>query len=563
MNWKINTTITKKSKLARLKQIVDQLLKSRNLSTEKEIKDFLSPPHPKNIKLSDVSLDSSNLDTASTRIFSAIANNETILIFGDYDADGISATAILWLSLNRLGANAFPFIPHRKRHGYGLSISGIKEAIQTHQPDLIITVDNGIVAHEAADFLKTQKRDLIITDHHQLPSKLPHALAIVHSDQIAGSAVAWFLSRHLLENNTKPSPNQLDPYSTLDILAIGTISDLMPMVGVNRSLAMHGLKTLSTSSRPGLIALKQEAGIQSDQQLSTYHVGFVIGPRINAMGRLEHGLDALRLLCTSNSDSANMLANKLSSTNRTRQDLTQEMVTLAESLLETQTQTSNIIIIDHQDFHEGIIGLIAGKLTEKYYKPTIVISRGEQISKASARSVSGVNITKLIRTQKSHLVNVGGHPQAAGFTIMTEQIEQFSQNLSNSSLDLISKEHLIKQLSIDALINFSDISYDLYNQIKKFSPFGISNPKPVFAATAQIVDHKLLGRNQQHLKLKLISPDTISKKDTFDAIGFNMASHYSDLSTGARLDIAFTLEENHFRGHTSLQLQIKDIKPAI
>lgn len=549
MNW--HTLSRLDSKTPQLHQaIIKKLLINRGLTTKQDIDTFLHPPHPNDISATKVGLNSSSLKKAVSRVKQAVGKHELIIVYGDYDADGICATAILWESLNSIGAKALPFIPQRETHGYGLSISGLKEIIAKHHPSLIITVDNGIVATQAAAFLAKQKIDLIITDHHQKSSVLPLAYAHIHTDTISGSAVSWYLAQAI-----HPITNHLE------LAAIGTIADLMPMVGINRSFAKYGLDALATTNRPGLLALKTDSGIKDTDKLSTYHVGFMIAPRLNAMGRIKHGLDALRLLCTSTPSRAKALAALLSDTNRARQDLTLDQLEQAEHIYQnTTSRKHNIIIIDHEDFHEGIIGLIAGKLTETYHKPSIVISKSESLSKASARSISGVNIIELIRTHADLLEGAGGHPGAAGFTIMSDRIEEFRQALTTTANQTIDPSLLTRSLTVDLALDFTDITRDLYDDIQQFEPFGIGNKRPVFSMQARLADFRTVGRDHSHLKLTLQSK-TDKPTTTLDAIGFKLGKHASSLSPNQTLQLAFTLDLNTFGGRTSLQLLLKDIKP--
>ncbi len=554
MRWHIHSTLSSPDSSTRRQELLESLYQRRQLNDPQAIHQFLHPPDPNSISLTTAGISPDSIQLTLARLQIARQSGETVVIYGDYDADGITATALLWEALYSQGIKAFPFIPHREDHGYGLSLEGLKEVIAKHQPNLIITVDNGIVAHDSAQYILDQGIDLIITDHHQPAKTLPPANAIVHSDQIAGSGVAWFLARELSHLDS----NSFDPNRLLDLLAIGTIADLMPMVGVNRSLAKFGLETLTHTQRPGLIALKKEAGIEPDTHLSTYHVGYILGPRINAMGRISHGLDALRLLCTKNPQQATKLAHLLGDTNKTRQELTQVSLEQAENLFQSQSDadSSKVIIIDHEDFHEGVIGLIAGKLTEKYYRPAIVISRGETISKASCRSVSGINIIELIRTHQNLLINAGGHPGAAGFTINSDNILEFRQLLTATSQNKIDDALLVPGLDIDVKLDLSDLSLDLEQDLHSFEPFGLLNPRPVFSASVQLISANLVGRDQNHLKLTLASPQS---NETFDAIGFRLGELFPNLSPGDSLEVAFTLSRNTWRGLTKLQLIIKDL----
>ena len=555
MRWNIKTALEGAGQDRRLGQLIHHLLSNRGLKTKSQIADFLHPPHPQDLTLRDVGLKQRPISQTIAHLAKAIDRKQTVAIYGDYDADGITATAILWLTLHRLGAQVHPFIPDRQRHGYGLSVAGVTDLVAAHHPDLIITVDNGIVAHEAAAFVRSQNIDLIITDHHQPGKTLPEANLIVHSDQVAGSGISWFLAREIINHLHLQG---LTPQSLLDLLTIGTVADLMPMLGPNRSLVTHGLKVLTETTRIGLIALKKEAGLTDPTTISTYEVGFIIAPRINAMGRLEHGLDALRLLCTTDPAKAKNLAGILGNTNRTRQDLTVELMQQADQIYQTtHDQSANIIIIDHQEFHEGVIGLIAGRLSEKYSKPTIVISRGEAVSKASARSVAGVNIIELIRTHQDLLLGAGGHPGAAGFSVATEKIATFREAITATAASIPSKL-LTKNLDIDCQLDFTDLTPGIYQQIKAFAPFGLGNPTPTFAAFAKLVDFRPVGRDHEHLKLTVTDPD--DPHFTLDAIAFRRGYLANQLEPDSLIQVAFTLDENTWNNHTKLQLIIKDIK---
>ncbi len=553
MNWHFKSSLKPKASST---DIIKALLKARGQTTKDQVASFLHSTPPAELTPCQVGITAKSLNLATKRLQQAHVNQETIVIFGDYDADGICATAILWETLHHAGFSAHPFIPHREKHGYGLSIKGLQQVIATYQPSLVITVDNGIVANQAAEFLANQKVDLIITDHHQPSSTKPKAISIIHSLDICGAAVAWIFSKHL---STQFPASSLP--ESIDLVGIATIADLMPMTGVNRSFAKYGLQALATTKRPGLVALKESAEISELTTLSTYHIGFVIGPRINAMGRLKHGLDALRLLCTTDPSRALQLAQTLTNTNHTRQDLTAQFIIQADTIYQSSPvlQQSHIIIIDHPDFHEGIIGLIAGKLTEKYHKPSIVISRGTKISKASARSISGVNIIDFIRTHQHFLINAGGHPGAAGFSLETTNISPFTDSLIQASLSHIDKSLLLPTLSIDLSLDLNQLSFKLYHQIDQFQPFGIGNPRPVFATTAQLVHSRVIGKSSDHLKLQLTSS---AHPEPFDAIGFNLAHFYNQIQIGQDLQFAFTLDQNTWNDNTSLQLHLKDIKPS-
>lgn len=597
MLWTINHTLKSTTPAVRRDELLGSVLNARGFNTPAAIKDFLQPPSPLTLTPSAIGLNSAKLKKAIARIRSAIAHHSLIIIYGDYDADGITATAILWETLHALGANARPFIPARDRHGYGLSIAGLKEALSAHQPltrsgahALVITVDNGITAYEAAEWLTGQGIDLIITDHHQPSDHLPPHFALVHTDQVSGAGVAWFLAKELVrllpgsdenlpagrQGASLVSPGVKNvPSQTLDLVTIGTVADMLPLIGVNRSLVYHGLQSLKTTPRPGLKALLDQAGIPPDTDLTTYHINFVIAPRLNAMGRLEHALDSLRLLCTHSQAKGLELASRLTQTNVSRQDLTQILVDQAIALVEDKQ--APILVIAHADFHEGVIGLVAGKLAEKYYRPAIVISVGVTQSKASARSIKGVNIIDLIRRHQDLLLNAGGHPMAAGFSLKSEAIEAFIQAISRTAAQTIDPALFTRRLKVDCQIELADLNQDTYQAIQTLKPFGIGNPEPVLALSGiRPFGMRLVGAAQNHLRLTLPLPSG----KPLTAIGFGLGSPSAsnlpggdqnrqglvspgvNIHPGDLVDLAFTLSQNTWNGTTSLQLLLKDLRPA-
>lgn len=548
MQWNILNYLPQTTGRNRLRSIVDAILANRDIVTEAQKEAFFNPPDPLTLTPDSAHLDVKKLNAAIKRLQKAIANKQPMLIYGDYDADGMTATAILWEALMAAGAKAVPFIPNREHHGYGLSTKGLVDALKPFagkQKPLIITVDNGIVAYEAARYLKDEGYELIITDHHQMSDTLPPCKHLVHSTHISGSGVAWFVARELSPESAKNS---------LELAAIGTVTDLLPLIGVNRAIVKHGLKALSQTKRPGLKALFTEAGIASLDNLDTYHIGYVIGPRLNAMGRLEDPMDSLRLLCTRSEEKAQTLAQTLGDTNKARQDITLDFITLAEGLV--TDPTASILIVAHEEFHEGVIGLVAGRLSEKYHRPSIVIARGLETSKASARSVSGINIIELIRTQESLLINAGGHPGAAGFSLESAKVELFMDAMSTHAQTVIKPEQLEKSLTIDCQITLSDVDWPLYEALEPLKPFGMQNHEPVFSVSnVKVVSARIVGREYTHLSLKLQG----HTGKYYSAIGFGLARLVEDPSKLDRCDLAFVLSKNDFNGKSSLQLRVKDI----
>lgn len=499
--------------------IIETLLANRGLKTKTQIEEFLNPLNPK-FKL--------NSQKTITRIKKAIKNEEKIVVYGDYDADGICATAIMWETLNSLSAKVLPFIPQREDEGYGLSVEGIKKI----DASLIIVVDSGIVAHEAVNFANKKGIDVIILDHHEKPKKLPKAYSIIHTTDLCASGIAYFFTKELIEN------------PPLELAAIATVTDLMPLIGINRSIVKFGLEALNKTTRPGLKALYEVAGITT---VGTYEIGYMIGPRLNASGRIENALTALRLLCTHNKEKAQELAELLNKTNKDRQDLLGEQTIHA---LQKSLSSEKIIVIEDEIYHQGIIGLIAGKLVEKYYLPAIVISRGETVSKASARSISGFNIIEAIRTHEHLLINAGGHPMAAGFTIETTKIAEFKKLITVFASKNISPEIQEKKLRVDTEIPIDFMNFELYKLLTQFAPFGIGNPEPVFASDVILNSFRTVGAEGKHLKLVV---------NGLDAIAFNKGELAPQLKVGQQLSLAYSLDLNTFNGKASLQLKVKDI----
>ncbi len=563
-------------------EIIKILLENRGLKAKKEIADFLTPASPENLTAKDIDINVVDLKKAIARIRSSIKKEEPIVVYGDYDADGICATAIMWETLRNLGAQVMPFIPLREKEGYGLSKEGIDTI--THDPrykiqdtnketrkqkqGLIITVDSGIVAHKAVEYAKAKGLDVIILDHHEKPQKLPRAFTIVHTLQLCASGVAFFVSTILKKNDSLKESffNNL-----LELAAIATVTDLVPLIGPNRSIVKYGLELLNKTTRPGLRALFEVAGIE---KVGTYEIGFMIGPRLNASGRIENALTALRLLCTRDSNKARELATLLNSTNRDRQLMLEEQTLNALNSYERRaTSHERIIIVEHESYHQGVIGLIAGRLVEKYYLPAIVIAKGETLSKASARSISGFNIIEAIRQTDELLINAGGHPMAAGFTIETNKISEFKTQISELAAKKISPEMLQKTLRIDCELSLQEINMDLYKDLARLAPFGLGNPEPVFCSQVTVQSFRTVGAEGKHLKLTVAvslslitgSSPVASDKFTsdnvvFDAIAFNMGHLASNLKIGQEIELAYNLDLNIFNGSQTLQLKVKDIK---
>jgi len=537
-----------------IKDLINILLVNRGAKTKKEIEEFLNPKL-KNVSTNSVGINKKQLSKAVSRIQNAIKNKENIVVFGDYDVDGICGTAILWETLNSLGAKVMPYIPHRIDEGYGLSLAGISNLkSQISNVRLIITVDNGIVANKAVDFANDQDIDVIITDHH-VPSKvLPKAFATVHTTKLCGTGVAYILSQEIQKIlNTK----YLIHNTHLELVALATVADLVPLKGANRTLLKFGLEQLQKTTRRGLLELFKEAGLQKDA-IGVYEIGHMIAPRLNAMGRLEYAMDSLRLICTNNKKRAEDLAYLLGSTNKERQDLTlQNVLHAIERVKKQKSKVKNLLFIVHESYEQGVIGLVAGKLVEEFYKPAIVVSKGERYSKASARSVSGFNIIEFIRSASELLVDAGGHPMAAGFTVETTKLLKLQKVLEEKAELILTEDLLIRSLKIDCELPLEFIDINLYESLQKLAPFGMGNPEPVFISRNVVIeDIRLVGMEGKHLKINVKCQMSNVK---FSAIGFGMGKMFSKIKIGDRIDIAYTIDINEWNGEQRLQLKIKDI----
>lgn len=521
------------------RSLVKILLKNRGIKDEKE---FFHPQAPEKIELEAIGIRKLAIKKVVERIKEAKKNKEKVIVYGDYDADGICATAIIWEYLYGYSLDVLPHVPDRFSEGYGInakSVENLKSQISNLK--LIITVDNGIVAYEGIKKAKELGIDVIVIDHHTKGRKKLPTSYILHLTSLSGAGLAYFFVKTLITDHRPPITN-------LDLAAIGTIADQMPLIGVNRSLVKYGLKELESTRRPGLRALFTEAGIK---QIGTYEVNYLIAPRINAMGRISHGLHSLRLLCTKNQNRAFELARHLNQVNQKRQKIVEEVVSHARSRVKDEK-----ILVLAGDYHEGVIGLAASRLTEEFYRPAIVFSQKKDVSKASARSIPGVDIISIIRELDDLILEGGGHPMAAGFSIETAKIEVFSQKINEIAGEILTDELLEKKLRIDAEINFAEINFELVEIIKQFEPFGSGNPTPTFMSKkVELLESRAVGKNSTHLKLKLRQGDVV-----FDAIYFNAPTDYQSLVTGHFLDLAYQIEENVWNSHRSIQLKIKDLR---
>lgn len=528
--------------------VFENLLVLRGLASQGDQYNFLHPqPLSMTRLIKETGLSDKTLSEIKNILDQHLASGHDIVVFGDYDTDGITATAVLWQALVKYSAGSksrlLPFIPDRHRHGYGLSVKAVEEILageafkttkfSDFSPKLIITVDNGIVANLAVSQLREHKIDVIITDHHEI-DVLPNANIILHTKVTSGAGIAWILAYYLLNS---------DQFSTdlIELATIGIVADMMPLTGLNRDIVVTGLSSLNLTKRPGLKALYQVSNLK-DGVVTAYTIGYLISPRINAAGRLADPYDALRLLCATNQATASQLAGKINDHNLERQTMTDLAIAQAQ-----KESFSHKVVVVKGDYHEGVIGLVAGKLTELSGKPAIVMSVKENEIKASARSVPGVNITELLRSLKVPFLSLGGHSQAAGFSLSKDKLTEFLSELESLGDAVILDEFLEKKIHADLEIMGSHVSLQLAKMIASLEPFGLGNPKPKFVLrNLTVLEDKALGAGGKHHKLTLESSG-----QTFDLLMFNstMAHPLKNIQT-----LIATMDVNIWNNRESVQL---------
>ncbi|MBU3935423.1 single-stranded-DNA-specific exonuclease RecJ [Patescibacteria group bacterium] len=533
-------------------QILAILLKNRQIKSSL-FSSFLTPPHPDQLTFTDFSLSKLQLKKAVNTIKKSIKDQQNILIYGDYDADGITSTAILWQSLHSLGAKVSPFIPHRDKDGYGLNFSSFTRLQKQKKIkyDLVITVDNGISAGSDIKKINKTGTKVIIVDHHLAPPLPPPALALLHSSLTSASVLAWFLAKQLV-----PSPD-------LGLAALGLVADCQPLLSLNRYFVYHGLASLRQHPSPGISAMLSLAKI-SPSDLSAYHLGFILGPQINAIGRLDDPLDALRLLCAISLSQARPLAQKLASFNFDRQSLQKEAINLALSF--PPHPSDRLIFQARTQFHPGLIGLVAGHLTQTYFLPSVIISRQKNISKGSCRSIPQLNIIDTLRRFSSLFIDLGGHSAAAGFTLKTKNIPLLRQKLKTYLQKKLAKVDLFPVITVEASAKLSALKIQNIKAITRLAPFGIGNSTPLFYFPGlRLVSFRQVGSDLSHLKLTLDDPDTAKTEKisaSVDAIAFKKGHLASTLKTGSLVDLVASLDLNTWANRSIPQLMVKEISPS-
>lgn len=548
MNWVYRSSKSTDSPL-------ETLLHQRDLYEDKEINQFLDPTYD---DLNDPFL-LPNVKQAVKRIFQAVEKKEKVVIYGDYDADGVTATSILWDFLYRqLNLEVLPFIPSRFDEGYGLNREALKK-IKSDGADLVITVDCGVKDKSLIEEFKDL--DFIVTDHHSLPAECEFGHIVVHPDlpgskypfkQISGAVVAWKLVHAIVNTNQKVD---LDYKKYIDLAAIGSVCDVMPLKDENRVIVKLGLERMRETMNIGLSKLLEVTGI-NDKALTSFDIGYVIGPRINAAGRLGSALDAVRLFTTQNETTALKQAHLLNELNTERQQITMDMEEQAYASIGTITESQKLIFAYGKNWNVGIVGLVAGRLLEKYKRPIICATIIEDKVVGSARSIKDFNITNLLGSFEDLLLRFGGHELAAGFSLEVKNLDLLKNSLEAKASELLSDEDLIPSLMIDMKLTIDAIDNDLADSLEKFEPFGFGNPTPVFVIEGLSVKKKFyMGKDNRHLKLYLQKGGK-----TMEALAFNFNAELDKVMVNDTIDIACNIKINNWKGNKSIQLILQDFK---
>jgi single-stranded-DNA-specific exonuclease len=558
--WQVASPVTAEH-LARfpdLQPLVVQVLHNRKIRDPGEARDFLQgqiPGHsPFELK---------GMYRAVDRLSEAVRSGESIAVYGDFDTDGVTATALLVQTLSAMGAQVRPYIPNRVDEGYGLNIEALRE-LYRQGVRLVVTVDCGI---RSIDEVEQASRglDLIVTDHHTVGDELPPALAVINPKQhgciypfklLSGVGVAYKLAQGLLlaQKRMNGTP-KLAAEDLLDLVALGTVADLVPLLGENRELVRRGLEKLQESPRPGVEALMADAGLRRGSVDATA-IGFRLGPRLNAAGRIDTAMLAYNLLTSTNILETRELAGQLGRLNQHRQELTEKTVAEAETQLQAGDPDACLYLVASKEFLPGIVGLAASRLTEAYYRPSVVVEVGPEESRGSCRSIPEFHITKALDKCKDLLVRYGGHKAAAGFTIETGKLDTLRTRLQAIAAEELSEVELQPALQIDLELPLEEVSWATHGLLEMLEPTGVDNPQPVLSSPDVEVREKRAIGDDKHLKLVLRD----GRDTAWDAIWFRQG-HLLDEVPG-HVDVAYTLDANEWNRSRRLQLHVQDLRPA-
>lgn len=534
-----------------ISHITARLLIGRGIETPEEGSQFLniqSDSYHDPFLLKD-------MDRATTRIKQAVSEGERILIFGDYDADGVTSTSLLVYVLRELDADYLTYIPNRFTEGYGPNESAFRWAKQ-QGVDVIITVDTGIAAWHEAIVAKELDIDFIITDHHEPPEQLPDAYAIINPKQadchypfkeLAGAGVALKFAQALLGE---------PPTHLLDLAAIGTIADLVPLKGENRKIAFEGLPLIEKSSKPGIQALLQMCRLKG-KPVNEEHVGFLLGPRINAAGRMESADPALQLLISTNDEEANEWAEHIDELNKERQQLVEKMTKQAVEIVEQEHKNDRVIVVAREDWNSGVVGIVASRLVGRYHRPVIVLTVDSETKEAtgSARSIENFNLYANLAECRHILINFGGHTMAAGLTIAIDQVDELRITLNQLAEKQLQEEDFIPITTIDAECQIEHVTLAMLEEVAQLAPFGVGNPAPTFLLSSkQVSQLRKIGSKENHLKFQLKTEDKL-----LEGVGFHFGYLFHEVSQGATVNMVGQLSINEWNGYRKPQLMLSDL----
>ncbi|MFK4877785.1 single-stranded-DNA-specific exonuclease RecJ [Lactococcus petauri] len=549
--WKLTESdlpdeFLKLSKKYKLDTLAAQILWQRGIRAEEEIQAYLNPDLQ---QLHDPFL-LHDMEKAVQRILTAIENGQNILIYGDYDADGMTASSVMKSALDELGAEVQVYLPNRFTDGYGPNLDVYKYFIQNEDIDLIITVDNGVAGHEAIAYAQSQNVDVIVTDHHSMPEVLPEAFAIVHPEHpesnypfkyLAGVGVAFKVATALLD---------YIPSDMLDLVAIGTIADMVSLTDENRILVSHGLKVLANTERAGLMELMRLSGTDFEK-VNEETIGFQIAPRLNALGRLDDPNPAIELLTGWDEEVAAEIAQMIDEKNSERKVIVENIFNQALTMITDEP----VQILHHKDWHKGVLGIVAGRLLEQFHKPIIMLAEEEGILRGSARSIESFNIFEALNEHRELFMAFGGHKQAAGMTFALENVEAIKQVMldfiQENDIDMSEKS----SLEVQGSLQFDEISLETIRSLEKLSPYGMDNPKPHFLLTDyQVEQARSMGKDNSHLKLKLVQ-----NGQALDAVYFGHGAESLEFEQ-SDTELVGTLSSNTWNGTTTVQLMVADAR---
>ena len=543
--------------------VLCRLLRKRGVRTAAEAKKFFRPSL---LDLHDPFL-MDGMEAAVRRINKALGSKERILVYGDYDVDGTTAVALVYRFLQQFTTNISYYIPDRDNDGYGVSFKGVDYAKETGV-SLVIVLDCGVKAVEEIAYAKTLGIDFIVCDHHVQDEVLPPAVAILNPKlvgsnypyaHLSGCGVGFKLMQAFAKDNGIEF-SQLIPY--LDLVAVSIASDIVPIMGENRILAYHGLRQINHNPSIGLKAIIEVCGLK-DKEIKINDIIFKIGPRINASGRIQTGQEAVDLLTEKDYQKALTISNQINEYNEARKDLDKSMTEEANHIVDNLEGLADkrSIVLYNEDWHRGVIGIVASRLTELFYRPAVVLTRTNDMATGSARSVADFDVYKAIESCRDLLDNFGGHPYAAGLSLKVENIEEFARRFEEYVSENIQPTQTEAHIYIDEELAFKDVNYKFYNDLKRFEPFGPDNLKPLFC-THHVYDFgtsRVVGRNQEHIKLELVDNKT---NDIVNGIAFGQSSQARYIKSKQAFDICYMIEENsHKRGE--VQLFIESIRPNI